>query len=56
MWRLKAYHLVLITQNFAQRLRGSWESSHVSFMSFGYTNVEIRNTSCSEQNLQEVFI
>ena len=45
-----------IRQNFAQSLRGSWGSSHLSFMSSGQTNVEICNTLCFEQNVQEVVI
>ena len=39
---------------FSQNLSGSWESSHLSFMSLGQTNVEICNTLCFQQNVQEV--
>ena len=45
-----------IAYNFAQRLRGSWGSSILSFMSLDQTTVEISNTSCFEPNLQEVII
>ena len=41
---------------FSQSLSGSWGSSHLGFMSFGQTNVEICNTLCFEQNVQEVVI
>ena len=41
---------------FSQSLSGSWGSSHLSFMSFGQTNVEISNISRFEQNVQEVVI
>ena len=41
---------------FSQSLRGSWGSSHMGFMSFGQTNVDICNTLCFEQNVQEVVI
>ena len=34
---------MVIGQNFAQSLGGSWESSNLSFMSFGHTNMEICN-------------
>ena len=59
MWRnktLKEHHLGVIELDFAQSLRGSWESSTLSFMSFGHTNVEICNTLCSEQNVQEFVV
>ena len=38
---------------FSQSLSGSWESSHLSFMSLGQTNVGICNTLCFQQNVQE---
>ena len=56
MLQLKERHLVVISQIFAQSLRGSWGSSYMSFMSLDQTNVEISYTSCLEQNLQEVVI
>ena len=59
MWRykiihFKQQHLVVIGQNFAQSLGGSWGSSNLSFMSFEQTNVEICNTL--SKNVQEVVI
>ena len=45
----KQRHPVVICQNFAQSLWGSWGSSHLGFMSFGQTNVEVCNTLCFEQ-------
>ena len=47
---------MVIIRNFAQGLRGSWESRILSFMSLDLTTVEIFNTSCFEPNLQEVVI
>ena len=38
----------------SKSLRGSWGRSHLGFMSFGQTNVEICNTSCFKHNVQEV--
>ena len=52
--QFKERHLVVITQNFAQTLKGSWENTILSFMSIGHTNVEICNTSCFEPNLQQI--
>ena len=41
---------------FSQSLSGSWGISYLGFMSFRQTNVEISNTLCFEQNVQEVVI
>ena len=41
---------------FSWSLSGSWGSSHLGFTSFGQTNVEICNSSCFEQNVQQVVI
>ena len=40
----------------SQSLSGSWGSSHLGLMPFGQTIVEICNTLCFEQNVQEVVI
>ena len=41
---------------FFKSLIGLWLSSHLSFKSFRQTNVELCNTLCFEQNVQEVVI
>ena len=54
--QFKQRYFVVISRSFAQSLRGSWGSSNLSVISFGHTNAEICNTSCSECHLQEVVI